>query len=122
MEPLTLILSCIGLLLFFAVIAIILPRVLNKKSITEQTILEGYSARATVISSTPTGQYSSGQPEIVLVLKIERPTSLPFQATVKTTVYTMNLPKFQEQAKVHVKVFEDRKGKHVVVKGTLDYP
>ncbi|WIM40916.1 hypothetical protein PO903_08580 [Paenibacillus sp. PK4536] len=122
MEPFTLILSCIGLLIFFAVIAIVLPKMLNKKSIAEQTILEGYSARATIISTTPTGQYTSGQPEIILVLKIERPTALPFQATVKTTVYTMNLPKFQEGTRVHVKVFEDRKGKHVVVKGTLDYP
>lgn len=122
MEPFTLILGCIGLLIFFAVIAIVLPRVLSRKSITEQTILEGYSARATIISMTPTGQYNSGQPEIILVVKIERPTSIPFQTTVKTTVYTMNLPKFQEGTKVHVKVFEDHKGKYIVVKGTLDYP
>lgn len=114
--------SCIGLLIFFAVIAIVLPKVLNKKSINEQTITEGYSARGSLISITPTGQYSSGQPEVICILKIERPTALPFQATVKTVIYTMNLAKFQEGSKVHVKVLEDRKGRHIVIKGTLDYP
>lgn len=122
MTPLILVICCAGLLVLFALAIVVLPALQRRGSLTERIIQEGYAARGLILDVTPTGTYRSGQPEVALRLRIEKPTQLPFEATAIVTVYSIHRSRFQEGIYVSVRVLEDRKGRHIAVKGTAEYP
>ncbi|WP_411345058.1 hypothetical protein ACE3MZ_02925 [Paenibacillus sp. WLX1005] len=122
MTPLILVLCCAGLLVLFALAIIVLPALQRRGNLTERIVQEGYAARGLILDLTPTGNYRSGQPELAIHMRIEKPTQLPFEATAVVTVYSIHRSRFQEGIHVPVRVLEDRKGRHVVVKGTVEYP
>lgn len=122
MDPMTLVISCILLLIVFILAGIVLPALQKRQNPVERIIQEGYTARGRILNVEPTGKYEMGQPELRLDLRIEKPTQLPFDTAVIVTVYTINRPRFQEGSMVNVKVLENRKGRHIAVKGTMDYP
>ncbi|WP_458120171.1 hypothetical protein [Paenibacillus sp. Z6-24] len=122
MDPHTLIISCVLLLIVFVLAVVVLPALQKRENVIERIIQDGYTARGRILNIEPTGNYKMGQPELRLDLRIEKPTQLPFEAAVTVTVYTIYRSRFQEGSAVNVKVLENRKGRHIAVKGTMEYP
>ncbi len=122
---LTLILSCIGLLVLFLFAIVVLPRIQqreNREYDMERTVEEGYAAQGYILDVIPTGNYHSGQPELQLRLRIESRTRLPVETTATVIVYSIHRSRFQEGMRVPVRVLETRKGLRVAVKGSIHYP
>jgi hypothetical protein len=89
----------------------------DERGQAKRILAEGTSARAIVRSIQPTNAILGNEPIVMLGLDIRMPGGEVRSVTVRTAIYTVHIPKFQEGCEVDVKYREEPGGLAVAVDG-----
>jgi len=91
----------LGLVVLFFVPTLI--RIARNSRMTRQVMQTGVDATATIVHARDTGVRINDNPQVGLLLQVQPPGGVPFQAEVTKTVSIVELPMFQPGAHLQVK-------------------
>ena len=89
----------------------------EERSQAKKTLDEGIPAQAVVHSIQPTNATLGNEPVVILELDVRTREGEIKRAVVRTAIYTVHIPKFQEGREVSVKYSEGPQGLAVAVEG-----
>ncbi len=89
----------------------------EERAQAKKTLAEGIPAQAVVRSIQPTNAILGNEPVVVLELDVRTREGEIKRAVVRTAIYTVHIPKFQEGREVSVKYSEGSQGLAVAVEG-----
>ncbi len=101
--PVVLIFTFVILALVALVFVPTLIRLARNSRMTRQVMQTGVDATATIVQTRDTGVRINNNPQVGLLLQVQPPGGVPFQAEVTKTVSIVQLPMFQPGAQVQVK-------------------
>ncbi len=101
--PLVLILVVAMLGLFALMFVPMLVRLARNSQMTREVMQTGTDATGTIVQVRDTGMRINDNPQVDLLLQVQPPGGVPFQAEVTKTVSIVQLPMFQPGAQLQVK-------------------
>ncbi|MFB9273758.1 hypothetical protein [Cohnella cellulosilytica] len=89
----------------------------EERAVAKKVQADGIPARAVVRSIQPTNSILGNEPVVVLELDVHTSEGEIKRAVVRTAIYMVHIPKFQEGCEVNVKYSEGPQGLSVAVEG-----